>query len=127
MRAKRVFTLVIILLSLAACSGGNDAAASSVEAYFEALVNKNIEQLINHSCASWEDEARPEMESFAGVETTLEGLACVVTGESGNFTVVTCQGKILATYGEEIMEFDLSTYEYMMASEGGEWRFCGRR
>ena len=37
--------------------------------------------------------------------------------------VVTCQGKIVATYGTEDTEFPLASYR--VVEEDGEWKWCG--
>jgi hypothetical protein len=68
-----------------------------------------------------------EVDSFQAVTPSLEGLSCKQTGTDGDTALVTCQGKIKATYGTELAEFDLSARTFQMAKEGGDWRVCGYR
>ena len=35
--------------------------------------------------------------------------------------------KIVANYGNEVLELDLSERSYQVVEEGGEWRMCGYR
>lgn len=116
---------------LAACGGasssGADEAAAVVEGYFQALNAKDVNTMIAHSCADWEAPARQEYDSFAAVETTLEGPECQTSGTEGETTLVACTGTIIASYGNEDLEIDLSERTYQVIEEGGEWRLCGYR
>lgn len=119
--------LLSLLSGLTGCSAGGaqDDAAAAVEAYYTALVAGDVNQMRLLSCASWEESAQLEFDAFGGVETELEDLDCQVGGSAGEDAVVTCSGKILAAYGNEIQEIDLSLGEYKTRLEGGEWRMCG--
>jgi galactitol-specific phosphotransferase system IIB component len=115
---------------LAACGGGSgtsDQAPKAVEAYLQALVSQNADKLANLSCKDWEKNATMELDSFQAVSATLEGLTCKQSGSEGNNILVTCQGKIVATYNNEKQDLDLSGRTYKVAQEGGEWRVCGYR
>ena len=117
------------LLLLSACQGaaGSQGAAQVVEAYFQALVAKDANQMINLSCAAWEASAKQEYDSFAAVETRLEDAACQAGEQDGEYNLVTCSGKIIASYGAEDLEIDLGERTYQTVQEGGEWRMCGSR
>jgi hypothetical protein len=115
-----------ILLLLAACSGGQSSGpAAAVEAYLNALVSKDSDAVTNGSCAAWEAQARVEYDSFAAVTARLENLACQEGGKSGDFTLVTCTGQIIANYNGEDQAIDLSARTYQTVQEGGDWRMCG--
>jgi hypothetical protein len=138
----RLTVLVVVLLSLlGACSNGASPEAA-VETYLESLIEGDQVGAINASCADWEAQARAEAASFDSVEARLEGVSCSVSGESGDFslvscqgaiiatygtedTVVSCQGAIIATYGTEDTELALEGRSYQIIEEGGEWRMCG--
>jgi hypothetical protein len=121
------------LLFLAACSpdssapatAGQTPAVQTLETYLQALVNKDEDTLVRLTCADWELNALLEYDAFGGVETSLDGLSCEqVEGGDGTATVV-CQGKILASYQNEVQEFDLSGRTYQMVEQSGDWLVCG--
>jgi hypothetical protein len=66
-----------------------------------------------------------ELDAFQGVDTSLDGLACAQTGQQDDATLVTCQGKIVATYANEKQEFDLSKRAYRLVPQGDGWLVCG--
>lgn len=122
------------LLALAGCGAAGDddmpaasapPAVQTLERYLQALVEKDENTLISLTCADWEMKALLEFDAFSGVETSLEGLSCQqVANEEGSATVV-CQGKIMASYQDEIKEFELSSRNYQMVQQGGDWLVCG--
>jgi len=118
--------LFFLALLLAACQPGDDAAGS-VEAYLQALAAKNPDALAAAVCAEWEEQALIELSAFGSVGVTLDGLDCRATGVDGDYTVVACQGKIIASYSGEGQEFPLDRRLYRTLAEGGEWRVCGYR
>lgn len=120
-------SLIILLIPflLSACLGGGDVPAQTVELYYQALVEKEQDRLVNLSCADWEPMALMEFDSFRSVETTLEGLSCQSISQEADSARVTCQGEIAASYEGEIREFPLSGQTYLVIQEGGEWRVCG--
>ena len=116
---------IALVLVLTACAPKGDRAAGVVESYLNALVAKNSDQLSAVSCAEWESSALTELDSFQAVETKLDGLSCAKTGTDGDAMLVTCQGKLTATYGSEDQELDLSTRTYRVVEQGGDWLVCG--
>jgi hypothetical protein len=119
--------LGVLAILLAACGGTSDPAAWAVEEYFQALVDKEASALSSLSCAGWEEAALMELDSLQAVETRLDGLACTATAVDGEFTLVNCDGRILATYNDEDQELDLSVRTYQVIEEGGEYLVCGYR
>jgi len=124
---ERLSIFLLALLVLSACNTGTGAtgAPAAVEGYLQALVAKNENQMINLSCAAWEAQARQELNSFSAVELKLENLDCQVTGQQGNYTLVTCSGSMIASYGAEDQQLDVAERNYQLIQEGGEWRVCG--
>jgi hypothetical protein len=126
-----VFMLLAAAFLLAACGGagggqaGGSPAAGAVEAYLQALVDKDTAKLANQSCKDWESQATLEMDSFQAVTAVLDGVACKETGKDGSNTYVNCVGNIVATYNNEKQSLDLSPRTYKVVQEGGEWRVCG--
>ena len=90
------------------------------------MADKNADQMIAASCAAWEESAQMELDAFVGVATRVENMACTVTGTEGIYTIVTCSGEIVATYGAEDRNFPLDTAPFQVKEEDGEWRMCGR-
>jgi hypothetical protein len=120
--------ILAALLALAACSSqGAGGAAGAIEAYIRALVEKDADRLSTLSCAAWEADAQLELESFGAVTAELEGPECEESGEEADMTLVSCQGKITANYGAEVLELNLGDQTYQAAFENGEWRMCGYR
>jgi hypothetical protein len=128
MRLTRIILLLLTtslaIFSLAACA--NDSGpANAVQAYYQALAAKDSNQLSNASCAAWEADGKTELESFGAVEVSLSDLSCQENGKDGDFTLVSCSGKISANYNGEILEINLSNHTYKAIQEGGDWRMCG--
>jgi hypothetical protein len=116
-------------LLLAGCqngSGGDQAgAASTVEAYLQARVEQNVEQMTLLSCPAWEAQARVEAISFQSMDASLDGVKCEAGGTQGDGTLVNCQGKIVTTYQGEVREWSVSDHPYVVVQQDGEWRMCG--
>jgi len=119
--------ILAVLLSACGSAVSSDPAARAAETYFEMLVAKDSNRLASLSCAAWESTAIMELDSLQAVETRLEGLACRTTGADGGTTLVSCDGKIVATYDTEDQELDLSVRTYHVVQEGGEYLVCGYR
>jgi hypothetical protein len=115
------------LLSACGPAASRDPAARAVEGYLTALVDKDSNRLAALSCATWETNALMELDSFQAVQTRLDGLVCQTTGIDTGTTLVTCKGKIVATYDNEDQELDLSVRTYHVVQEGGEYLVCGYR
>lgn len=124
-----IFTAGALILLLAGCSsqGAGSGPAGAIEAYLNALVAKDENQVITLSCAAWEEQARQELRSFDANSISLNNLQCQEAGSEGETTLVQCTGEILATYGAEKMSIDLSKQTYKVLQENGEWRMCGYR
>lgn len=112
--------------SLTACSGGKHPAAVSVEAYLQALVNKDEARMVSLTCSNFETDALLEYDAFNLVKTRLDNLDCQVSSEQADSATVVCQGAIIATYGNEDQDFDLSERVYQMVKSGGDWLVCGK-
>ena len=127
---KRLPTICLALITtifvLAGC-GSQSNAASTILAYLEALAARDADMMTSLSCADWEAQARTEYEAFSAVTVALEDASCSESGKDGDFTLVSCTGKIVANYGNEILEIDLSDRTYQSSFEAGEWRMCGYR
>ena len=122
------FWLAALSLLLAACgTGGGDTAgaASAVEAYLQARVEQNVEQMTLLSCPEWEAQARVEAISFQSMDASLEGVTCEANGTQGENALVDCQGKIVTTYQGEVREWSVSDHPYVVVEQDGEWRMCG--
>jgi hypothetical protein len=130
MNKKLIFSIIIasfvpILLLNACTASDSNAPAAAVESYIQALVNKDENAMINYSCTTWEENAKVELNSFTAVTINLENLQCEVTGEDNNYKLVSCEGKIIAGYGNEDLVIDLSDKLFQVLQEDGEWRMCG--
>jgi hypothetical protein len=130
--AGQLFRIIGMLLLasaglLSACSSAGKVtdAASAIEAYNQALVSKDANQLSNLSCKAWEAEAENELASFAAVTAQVENANCKVSGQDGETTLVSCSGKIVANYNGENQEIDLGQRTYKAIQEDGQWRMCG--
>lgn len=122
---KNFLIFILGAIVLAACQGGKSSAVQSVENYYQAMVERDDARFASYTCAAWEEQALLEYDSFAGVEISLDGLNCQETGQEGDAILVTCEGKIAATYGSEQMDFPLDDRLHRLVNEGGDWRVCG--
>ncbi len=127
MLKRLLFLLVAAALALAGCAGagGKNPAAQAVQGYYQAIVAQNPDKLASYTCSGFEDTARVELDSFQGVKTELQDLNCQEAGKDGDFTLVKCTGKIVATYGNEKMDFPIAERVHRVQQEGGDWRVCG--
>ena len=128
---KRLFIITVILittitLTLTGC-GKQENAADAILTYLDALSTRDENRLVLSSCSAWEAQAKTELESFSAVSVDLENASCSESGADGDITLVTCAGKIIANYGNEVLEIDLAERTYQAVYEGGEWRMCGYR
>ena len=126
---KRFFWRALALslfLTLAACSS-KSPAAQAVEDYWQAMVTQNSDLISQLSCAEWEEQAVMEVDSFQAVKARLEGMACAESGKEGEDVLVSCQGKIVATYNDEDRELALDARQVLVRPAGGEWLVCGYR
>lgn len=119
--------ILLVALILPACSNASDPAVIAVERYNNALTAGDRDRLVTSSCAAWEADALVELASFAAVKVTLEDMQCQEAGEDTNMILVACTGKVIANYGDEVLEINLADRQYQVVMEGGEWRMCGYR
>jgi len=115
----------LLLLALSACTGTKDAPAQTVELYYQALVEKDQNTLVNLSCSEYEATALMTLDSFGNVDASLVDVTCQTVEEESTRAIVTCDGAISATYDGESREFPLTGQNYIVIQEGGEWRMCG--
>ncbi|MBI9044486.1 MAG: hypothetical protein JEZ06_08375 [Anaerolineaceae bacterium] len=118
-------SILLTLLTISGCSSTNEGSVQTIEAYLQAFIEKNKDQMINFSCGIWEEQAVMELDAFQTVEIELAGVSCQETENTGESALVICEGEILATYNEEKQSFPLSGRTYSVLKEGGEWRMCG--
>lgn len=118
---------MLLMATLSSCTRDRDGAVKAIQAYLQALVNKDSERVATLSCADWEADARTELESFTAVSVALQDLDCKETGVDGETALVSCSGKIAANYGNEVLEIDLAERTFQAVYEDGDWRMCGYR
>lgn len=130
----RLFSVGLALglsaMAWTACTSGGaaeDGAARAVERYLQAVVAGDANRVATLVCAAWEADAITEADSFLGVKAELRDVRCAAGATDADGTTVNCQGKILATYGNEVQTFELSERAYLAREEAGEWRMCGYR
>lgn len=124
MRINKFFLLILATQFLVAC-GPSGSAALAIESYIHALADKDVVAATAASCLEWEEAAYAEASSFEAVEVNIEGLSCRESGSNQDFTFVDCEGKIIANYGGELQDIDLSQRTYQATIEQGDWKMCG--
>lgn len=117
--------LLICQFVLAACASQTELPAQVMEAYYQALTKKDLNTMISLACPEWEEQARNEYNSFGAVTTELQGFQCETISQDQGKASVNCRGKIVANYGNEVLEIDLSKFTFELVQQGGNWRFCG--
>jgi hypothetical protein len=123
---KKIIGISLLLaLILTACGGTQSPAAASVENYLQALVEKDEAVMLSNTCIQNELNALLEYDSFALVQTSLDGVVCEEIGQTDSAAEVSCAGSIQATYSEEQRIFDLSERTYQVIEDGGVWLVCG--
>ena len=123
-----LFIMMMTGILLTACSGsGDDAPAKAVEANHNALVAKEENRLPTLVCGDCEQDALIELDSFQAVTPRLDNAVCKQTGTDGDTALVSCTGKIIATYNNEDQEMDLSVRTYQVVQDNGDWLVCGTR
>ena len=121
------FVIFIYVILLVGCKNGHNGAAQAIEAYIQALSNRDSVQISNQSCADWEQNALLEVDSLTAVGSKIVDLSCKQTGQDGNDTYVSCTGVLSLDYNGEAQQIDLSTRTYIARQDDGEWRMCGYR
>jgi hypothetical protein len=126
--SKLTILMLALSIILAACgASASGGATAAVESYITALATKDQAALISNSCADWEDDALIELDSFALVEVTVDGMSCAESGTDSDKTLVDCQGKFQMSYGGEPQELELSARTYEVIEQSGDWLVCGVR
>ncbi len=126
-RLGTVVLILIIIFLLSGCKSEQNGATKAVEAYIQALSNKDSIKISSLSCADWEQNAILEVDSLTGVGSKVANLKCDQTGQTGSDTYVSCTGTLDLDYNGEGQQIDLSTRTYIARQEDGEWRVCGYR
>ncbi len=121
----RTLVLVMGIIILSGCSSATSSAPQAVQSYLQAIIKRDETALVSHTCAAWEAQARVEYNSFTAVKLSLQNVSCQETGQSGEFTLVNCQGSIIASYGAEDLVLELDEKTFRVLQEAGEWRVCG--
>ena len=122
---RTIIAVVVTAFLLVAC-GTDSTPESTVEKYIQAVNEKDTTQLSTLTCKNWEADALMMLDAFQAVSTELEGLSCENTGTTADdLAVVSCTGKIIASYEGELQEFDLSLQNYLVENSNGEWLVCG--
>jgi hypothetical protein len=129
MRRSSVFSIIllIILLTLSACAD-KASAPDSIENYLKTKVKGDGNKLASLSCKDYEAQALLDAASFESVDAKIENLTCKETGKDGQFTLVTCEGKLIVQYrGEDPREQSLGGTTYRAVQEDDEWKMCGEQ
>jgi len=111
---------------LYACSPTKHPAITAVESYLHALVDKDEARFVGLTCKEFEADALLQFDAFSMVKTRLEGLKCQAQDTGETSASVTCQGQIIASYGAEDQQFDLSGRIFQVQKEGSDWLVCGQ-
>lgn len=125
MRKPFLFLFLAAALLLAGCAGSGGGAVQAVETYYRAILSQNAAQLKTVTCPAFQDKAQTELDSFQGVKMELKGFSCKTAGQQGASTLVKCDGKIVATYGSDSMDFPLSDRVHQVQNLDGGWKVCG--
>ena len=113
--------MTLSMIVLAACGEVAGDPSETVINYLEAKIAADEETVGQLLCADMEADLQREAASFTGVsEARLEGATCTYNEDSNT---VTCEGSIVANYGQEDTEFPLASYN--VVQEDGEWKWCG--
>jgi hypothetical protein len=124
MRPTRILLIILFSQILIGCSSSG-SASQAIEGYIRALAEKDVVAATTSSCLAWEEAAFAEASSFEAVEVKIEGLSCTDSDSDSIYTFVECEGKIIANYGGELQDINLSQRTYQALIEQGEWKMCG--
>jgi hypothetical protein len=120
-----VFSLLIIMLFIAACDtggaspSGSDEVGTMVQQYLQARVDSDEAKLREMTCAAQEVSIPVHASSFRGREGKLNGVTCTFDGTS----TVSCTGTIDVTYDGEVKQLPIS--KAAVTQEDGIWKWCG--
>lgn len=119
---RLIFLALLLCLILAGCAG-NTGPSQVIVQYLQARVASDVDKLRSLSCSDWEPQAILEADSFQGRNAKLQDVACQEDGKDGDYTIVSCTGKIVVTYQGESNQIPISSYRTIQ--EDGEWKMCG--
>ena len=112
-----IFFVLILLLAACSSADSGDEAAATVESYMQAKAQGDANTVRQLLCSEMESVLERETRTFESVsDVRVEGMACRLAGDG---EVVSCEGKIVATYGAEDTDFPLGSYR--VVEEDGEW------
>jgi ABC-type glycerol-3-phosphate transport system substrate-binding protein len=121
-----IFLISAILLTACGATSA-DAPAKTVEAYWQSMAAQNANQMSSLTCSDYQATALNNLASFQSVKLVLKDLKCTTTSSTDTAADVTCKGTLVATYGTENSEIDLSANTYSVVKQGGDWLMCGER
>jgi hypothetical protein len=129
MRNLKVSFMFVTLTFLIACGGGSGGTADTparpdpavaVERYLTAKVGRDADTVRALLCSEMEADLEREQHTFDTVsDARLDGMECAALDAD----TVSCDGRIVASYGTEETEFALGNYR--VVEEDGEWKWCG--
>lgn len=123
------FTLLFcaLVLILTACSGGGGGSSpeKSVEEYLRTRTTGDENKIVALACKARESDARNEAASFGAMSPVIENISCTAGEKEGEFTIVSCVGKMVTTYAGESRNWDLGARQYKSLQEDGAWKYCG--
>ena len=122
-----IITVMLLALLLSACASKPDLPAAAVEAYWKAMAAKDNAALSSLSCPDYEATAVSTLDSFLAVDLVLTDLSCSSTNNTGDKADVTCKGSLVASYGAEKMDFDLTSKTFSAVNPAGDWLMCGEK
>jgi hypothetical protein len=126
MKLRLGFILVLAAVLLVSCGGKKESGAvSAVERYYLAIVQQSQDDLAKDVCSDFEATAKTELDSYKGVKTELSDFACSESDKTDQQATVKCTGKIVATYGNEKMDFPIEGRSHKVVNQSGDWLVCG--
>ena len=117
-----MIALALLLMGgLVSCGTPPDEAVQTVETFLQAKINADLATLQPLICSELAERANAESRTFATVSNaTLQNMSCRLDEDGSN---VTCNGEIVAQYGDQTTTFPLKRYR--VVQENGEWKWCG--
>lgn len=123
-----ILVVMLFALAITSCSGSSaDAPAKAVEAYWQAMADKDSTTLSSLTCADYEATALTNLASFQSVDLALKDLKCSTSSSTETSAEVTCQGALAASYGAEDTDFNLADFNFVIIKESGNWLICGEK
>jgi hypothetical protein len=98
-------------------------AGGVVHAYLQARVNLDAATMVGLACPAFQAQAQIQAESFDAMNAELNGVACVVTDQTGNQATVACSGTIRTHYDGATRDWAIPAYNAELVGE--YWQVCG--